>query len=458
MCGIAGTTNASAFDVAAMLERIRHRGPDGDGVLNIDREAHGHVRLAIIDPAERSNQPFQYRDVVLCYNGELWNTDALRDELIGKGHRFSTDGDTEVLAAMLSEYGMSCLDRLDGMFCFSVRLRGRTYLVRDRIGKLPLYAIRTKAGWAWASERKAFGRRVGGLVSPVPAGHYLSLPESSPVSFYSVHKCVREPLDGAATVERLLVQGVEKRLTSDVPVCVLVSGGLDSSLVAAIAARKRPDIVGFVSFVTPDSPDLLAARAVAKHVNIRLVEVQVPPVSEQALRRSVEVVETSTKSSLETGAIAIPFAAAVSKHGYKVALSGEMADEVFGGYGPLRRHATSDTCWSNARRTYVDRMSRGDFMRANKTFMASSVELRMPFCERELYERALSSGVAACPPDKRLVRLVAAKYLPKCLATRPKNSWHKAAGIRAACDAKYPSPVRFYNSLVRSHWGRMVRG
>lgn len=458
MCGIAGTTNAAAFDVAAMLSRIRHRGPDGEGFVTIGRESHGHVRLAIIDPEERSNQPFAYRDVVLCYNGELWNADELRDELSRRGHMFSTDSDTEVLAAMLSEYGLGCLDRLDGMFCFSARLGMQTVLVRDRIGKLPLYAIRTKAGWAWASERKAFGRRLGGMASPIPAGHYIALPNPAPVPFYSIRDCRAAPLDGVATVERLLVRGVTKRLVSDVPVCVLVSGGLDSSLVAAIAARQRPDIVGFVSFVTPDSPDLAAAREVAKHLGIKLIEVRVPPASESSLRRSVEVVETSTKSALEIGAIAIPFARVVSQHGYKVALSGEMADEVFGGYGPLRRHATTDAKWAAARRTYVERMSRGDFMRANKTFMASGIELRMPFCERELYERALSSGIAACPPDKKLIRAVAEKYLPQHLARRQKNSWHKAAGVRAACDSAYANPVRFYNSLVRSYWGRMVYG
>lgn len=458
MCGIAGTTNAAAFDVSAMLARIVHRGPDGSGTAAIGRECHGHVRLAIIDTGERSNQPFRYKDVVLCYNGELWNYRELRAGLEKLGHRFSTDGDTEVLAAMLSQHGLSCLDSLDGMFCFSAHIKGRTYLVRDRIGKLPLYAVRTKAGWAWASERKAFGRKLGGAATPVPAGHYILLPNPTPVQFYSVRNCRALPLDGTGTVESLLVRGVAKRLISEVPVCVLVSGGLDSSLVAAIAARQRPDIVGFVSFVTRDSPDLAAARAVAKHIGIKLIEVQVPPVSEATLRRSVEVVETSTKSALEIGAIAIPFAQEIAKHGYKVALSGEMADEVFGGYGPLRRHATSDAKWTMARRIYVERMSRGDFMRANKTFMAASIELRMPFCERELYERALCSGVAVCPPDKKLVRAVAEKYLPKHLARREKNSWHKAAGIRAACDAAYASPVRFYNSLVRSHWGRMVYG
>lgn len=451
MCGIAGTSDPSV-DVGPLLDRIAHRGPDGRGVAVAGAVTHGHVRLSVIDPTPASAQPFRYRDDVLSYNGEVWNHAALRETLAGP---WRTSGDTEVLAAGLAQRGVNFLHEVDGMFAFAWTHAGRTFLVRDRIGKLPLYVMPTPRGWAWASERKAFGKR-GGFAHPVPPGCYFDVERAVVVRWYAPP--VGHAFDPAG-LPALVEQSVRERLlTADVPVCVLVSGGLDSSLVAALAARVRPDIVGYCVYVWPSSPDLHAAREVARHVGIELREVRAPVPEDAELSASALCVETATKSAVEIGTIAMPLARAVAAGGFKVALSGEGADELFGGYGPLARRATSDDEWRKARREYVDRMSRGDLMRANKTFMHAGVELRMPLCDTAIVEGALSLGVKACPPDKRLLRRVAEPHLPARIVRRQKSSFHKAAGLREHFDDAYPSPVRFYNSLVATHFGRVCHG
>lgn len=450
MCGIAGTTDRGV-NVSALLDRISHRGPDGRGIEREGDATHGHVRLAIIDTSERSSQPFRYRDGLLSYNGELWNFRRLRDGLEGP---WRTEGDTEVLAAGLSQEGLPFLHKTDGMFAFAWTKGGDTFIVRDRIGKLPVYVARTAKGWAWASERKAFGK-YGGAALPVPPGHYFDVRRGTFVRWYSLPPRAFDP----ATLPALVVESVNERLlTSDVPVCVLVSGGLDSSLIAAIAARTRPDIVGYCVYVWPDSPDLAAARVVARHIGIELREVRADVPGDAELSASAFCVETATKSAIEIGTIAMPLARRVAADGFKVALSGEGADELFGGYGPLARRAKNDRTWREARTEYVDKMSRGDLIRANKTFMASGVELRTPLCDTAIVEGVLSLSVVACPPNKGLLRSVAEPYLPASIVRRDKSSFHKAAGLRDHFDRLYPSPVRFYNSLIQSSFGSICHG
>lgn len=453
MCGIAGTCKAD-FDVETALDLIAHRGPDGRGVTEHEGVVHGHVRLAIQDLSDASLQPFRYRDGVLSYNGELWAPDALRSELEARGHRFTTTGDTEVLAAALWEWGPSVLDRLDGMFCFSWSRPGVALLVRDRLGKLPLYVLRSGDGHSWCSERKGFGPDRGNAEA-LTAGHWLDLLTGKVHRYYSIPKLERPD---AGTVETLIAQGVEKRLISDAPVCVLLSGGLDSSLTTAMVAKIRPDVVAYTCFVWPDSPDLASARLVAEHLGIEHREVQLPEPDDAALVRAVRTVEVPNRTSIETATLCIPLAERLSRDGFKVAVSGEAADELFGGYGTLARRATSDEAWREARLEFFAKMGRADFHRVNKSFMAHGVEVRLPFCERGLVETVMSLGRKECPSGKKSLAAIAEAWLPRSIARRKKETFHGAAGLRGFFDAAYPNPTRYYNSLVRNEFGRIVRG
>lgn len=163
MCGIAGHFGDwRGQGVGEMLDRIAHRGPDGRGVLCHEGLTHGHVRLSVIDLTSASAQPFCYRDGILSYNGECWNFRALRIELQALGHEFKTSGDTEVVAAALSEWGERAFERLEGMFALAWSSPGKAILARDRFGKIPIYAVRVGRSFAWASERK--GLTLGGAI------------------------------------------------------------------------------------------------------------------------------------------------------------------------------------------------------------------------------------------------------------------------------------------------------
>jgi Glutamine amidotransferase domain len=154
VCGIFGTFLSDA-SVEQGLERLRHRGPDGAGILRAGDAVHGHVRLALLDLTSASAQPFRYRGGVLSFNGEVWNYRELRAELGALGHVFQTTGDREVLAVALSEWDTDALPRLDGMFAFAWSDGRADWLCRDRFGKIPLYVLRRGRSYLWSSERKA---------------------------------------------------------------------------------------------------------------------------------------------------------------------------------------------------------------------------------------------------------------------------------------------------------------
>lgn len=414
---------------------------------------HGHVRLAIIDPTAASAQPFRYRDGVLAYNGELWNHGDLRGVLEVRGYRFETSGDTEVLAAALCEWGVpGALDRLDGMFCFSWSSPAGDFLVRDRLGKLPLYAARDGAGFAWASERRGLGR-LGGAAEAVPPATWLDLRTGLLHRYYEVPK-----LASPGDVRALLEEGVRKRLMADVPLCVLLSGGLDSSVTTALAARHRPDLVAYTCHLGETTEDLEAARVVAKHVGVELREVPLEPPGDADVERAVLTVEVPNRTAVEIATLCLPLAQRIRSDGFKVVLSGEAADELFGGYGTLARRAQDDESWRAARMEFLAKMGRADFHRVNKSFMAHGVEARMPFCERGLVESVLSMGKRQCPPGKGLLKKAVADLLPAEVIRRPKLTFQGGAGARAHFDAAYPSPQRYYNSVLRTAFGRVVRG
>ena len=175
MCGIAGGFNSTSDVVQTMLDRIVHRGPDGRGIKHHDSMIHGHVRLALVDLTEASAQPFTHRNITLSFNGEIWNYLQLKQN---SPSIYSTTGDTEVVADFLFRYGLGGLQYLDGMYAIAFSdQHGGHYLARDPFGKIPLYIAKTKTGYLYASERKAFPRNLKPI--PVPPGYAFDLNNGS---------------------------------------------------------------------------------------------------------------------------------------------------------------------------------------------------------------------------------------------------------------------------------------
>ncbi|WP_214410522.1 asparagine synthase (glutamine-hydrolyzing) [Sphaerisporangium fuscum] len=374
MCGIAGSMalgDGRAIDEAAltrMTDTLIHRGPDAEGSFFGEGVALGFRRLSIID-LHGGDQPMFSEDgsVVSVCNGEIFNHRELRAELVAKGHRFRTDCDVEVLVHLYEEEGTELLDRLNGQFAFAIldRRRRRLFLARDHVGILPLYYARTREHFVFGSEGKTVLEHPGvprepdltgldqvltfpGLVSPrtmfrgvssVRAGHYL-LVEDGEVSEHRYWD-LDFPLDGepprpdeyyVETLRELLAQSVRRRLQADVPVGFYLSGGLDSSLIAALVGQTHPPSHSF-SITFPDAEidesayqRLMATKVASLHHETEFT----PPDIEAQLRRMVWHAECPVKETYNTCSLAL--SALARDNGVKVILTGEGSDELFGGY------------------------------------------------------------------------------------------------------------------------------
>ena len=471
MCGIAGAHGGDC-DVEGALDAIAHRGPDGRGIADFADARLGHVRLAIQDPHPRSDQPFVYGDVTLTYVGEIWNADTLRGFLRRNfDAEFQTTGDTEVVAAILHHLGPERgVHSLDGMFALAWADLAGVHLARDRFGKVPLYWVTDGEGGLlprvrWSSERRAFGVPEAYVAEPVPAGALLSLSTGSALQLDPYYRLLPRRPSRARTgalpgyVQDRLREAVRRRLVSDVPVAFLSSGGLDSSIILALVKEVREDVVAYTAVGDPRSPDLEAAREVCEHLGVELREVDVPEADAAAVMESVDAIEFPMKAQVEIAWPCLQLAERISADGFKVVLSGEGADEVFGGYGNLARQSSGDAQWKAARLASVEKMARGNFPRTNKVFMRHGVEARLPFLERELVEAALSLGVRECPPGKVLLKDAARGLVPDSIIRRQKETFKGASGVSGAFSvATDGEPLKAYNAAARSLFGGVTVG
>jgi asparagine synthase (glutamine-hydrolysing) len=430
------------FDVSARLEALRHRGPDGSGVKRHGGAVHGHVRLALLDLTDGSAQPYRCRSGVLSFVGEIWNWRELADMFGIKRAR----SDTQVLAALLAKMGTArLLPVLDGMFAFAWTdtKTGEAVLVRDRFGKIPLYVHRDGERFAWASERKAL---VGLPCDPLPPGCVLDLTTGDVIPWYVLPRHIEPLLPNV--VANLIERGVEHRLVADAPLCCLVSGGVDSSLILALAKRFKPDVVAYTAVLDHTSRDLAAARRVCAELDVPLIEVRVHDPTATDLADAVRAIELPSKAQVEIAALCIPLARAIASDGFKACLSGEAADELFGGYGNMciAGARADDALWRIIKEKQLAKMARGNFMRCNKAFMAAGVECRLPFMERELVERAVNATKESSPPGKRLLKHAARPVLPEWCVKRPKDTFQGASGMADAAARVVAHPGRFYSA------------
>lgn len=378
MCGIAGSYQQAdgKVVVTAMVDRIAHRGPDACGVLElVDPETSvvlGHRRLSIIDLSAAADQPLAKHGLTLSYNGELYNYRALRRELEGLGVAFTTSSDTEVVLEAWRAWGTAALTRFRGMFALAVHDAGTgsLTLARDPLGIKPLYTMRRGRGVVFASELKAIVSAVGAELSVDPTAMVASalyywvppaydairgvtkLPAGSWAEYRRDGSVVRgeywNPADVAAEaargpaydLRRTIEESVTAHLVADVPVATFLSGGLDSSIVTALAHRHDPSLEAYtIAFRAEDQrleampDDAHYARRMAAHLGIRLHEIEIQPDVVDLLPRMVDVLDEpiGDPAAINTWLMC----EAAREAGVKVLLSGMGADELFGGY---RKH------------------------------------------------------------------------------------------------------------------------
>jgi asparagine synthase (glutamine-hydrolysing) len=436
MCGFTAyvglDATARADEVARMADRLRHRGPDDSGSWGSSGAALAHRRLSIIDVAGGA-QPIVGDDgrLTLVCNGEIYNHRQLRAGLEGR-HRFHSRSDSEVILHLYEERGVSCVEALDGMFSFVITNGEHVLAARDPLGIKPLYVGRDGPGLWFASELKSVPRRCT-EIAELPPGSCMTEEGVARPWFtpgWVEPRRPAEPPDVRLLAEKLTA-AVCKRLMSDVPLGVFLSGGLDSSIVSALV---RPEIPVLHSFAVglEGSPDLLAARRVAGHLGTRHHEyVYTPREAVEVLRDVIAHLE-SYDAALIRSAVPCYFVSKLTSEHVKVVLTGEGSDEVFAGYryfagmtDPAALHYECSRLLSglhNMNLQRVDRMT-----------MAHGLEGRVPFLDVDFLAWAMALDPAekihrAGRPEKWLLRRAFEHLLPADIAWRVKQEFAQGCG------------------------------
>jgi asparagine synthase (glutamine-hydrolysing) len=438
---------------ALRLSRLqRHRGPDWSGIWATDDAVLAHERLAIVDVLHGA-QPLldPAGTVALAVNGEIYNHRELRASL-REPYPFRTESDCEVILALYREHGADFLDRLNGIFAFVLYdAERRRYLVaRDHLGIVPLYTGRDEEGNLYvASEMKALVP-VCRTVEEFPAGHVLDSETGEPRRWYARAWREFEAVQGGpadpALLREALEAGVRRQLMTDVPYGVLLSGGLDSSIIAAAAKRfadRRVEEEGRSPAWWPrlhsfaigleGAPDLRAAREAAEHIGTVHHEFHFT-VQEgiDALPDVVHHLETYDVTTVRAATPMYLMARRIRAMGIKMVLSGEGADEIFGGYLYFHRAPDARSFHAETVRK-LDRLHLFDCLRANKAMAAWGVEARVPFLDREFLDVAMGVDPAAkmAGPgrmEKHLLREAFADALPAPIAWRQKEQFSDGVG------------------------------
>ncbi len=423
MCGFVGVFEIGRngenlrAQVLRMSGKIRHRGPDWSGIYCGPRAVLSHERLSIVDP-QSGGQPLYSPDgrLVLAVNGEIYNHRELRRELAGE-YDFRTGSDCEVILPLYRKYGAGLLDRLNGIFAFALYdIERDEYLIaRDPVGVIPLYI-----GWDAdercyvASELKAL-EGVCNVIRPFEPGYYRWSREGKTTRWYTRdwfdYEAVEQGDADPAALRSALEAAVRRQLMSDVPYGVLLSGGLDSSIISAVAKRfadRRIETEGrdgawwpcLHSFAVglKGAPDLRAARKVADHIGTVHHEIHYT-VQEglDALRDAIYHIETYDVTTVRASTPMYLLARVIKSMGVKMVLSGEGADEIFGGY--LYFHKAPDArAFHEETVRKIGRLHHYDCLRANKSLAAWGIEGRVPFLDTEFLDTAMRIAPEAKRP------------------------------------------------------------
>lgn len=458
MCGIIGAfelkqpADVLRPQVLEMSKRIRHRGPDWSGIFTGEQALLAHERLAIVDPKSGS-QPLYSPDgkVVLAVNGEIYNHHELRNSL--PDYEFATQSDSEVILALYLAKGPSFVDELNGIFGFALYdSRDDSFFVaRDHMGIIPLYYGKDAQGQVFvASELKSL-EGFCDSIAQFPPGHYLySKSGTEPKRWYQrdweSYEAVKDNETDIAALRKGLEDAVHRQLMSDVPYGVLLSGGLDSSVIAAITkkfASKRietddqedawyPQLHSFAVGLK-GAPDLVAAQKAAEHIGTIHHEINFT-IQEglDAIRDVIYHLETYDVTTVRASTPMYLLARVIKSMGIKMVLSGEGSDELFGGYLYFHKAPNAQEFHEETVRK-LKKLYLYDCLRANKSLAAWGVEGRVPFLDKEFMDIAMRIN----PSDKMIrdgrmekwvVRKAFEDYLPESIAWRQKEQFSDGVG------------------------------
>ena len=458
MCGIVAILNVKRQTqelrqkALKMSQKIRHRGPDWSGIYCGGSAILAHERLSIVDP-ESGGQPLYSPDrkQVLAVNGEIYNHQEIRRRYAGR-YEFQTGSDCEVILALYRDKGIGFLEDLSGIFAFVLydEERDEFLIARDPIGVIPLYIGYDNDGTVYvASELKALEGQCE-QYEPFLPGHYYWSKEPGMKRYYQRDWFEYESVkDNEACVDAIhdaLEDAVRRQLMSDVPYGVLLSGGLDSSVISAIAqkfsehriednSRTRAYWPRLHSFAVglKGAPDLAKARLVADHIGTVHHEINYT-IQEglDAIRDVIYYIETYDVTTVRASTPMYLLARVIKSMGIKMVLSGEGADEIFGGYLYFHK-APSPRDFHEETVRKLSKLHLYDCLRANKSLSAWGVEGRVPFLDKEFLDVAMRTNPEAkmCPGktiEKKIVREAFADLLPEEVAWRQKEQFSDGVG------------------------------
>jgi asparagine synthase (glutamine-hydrolysing) len=458
MCGVIGVFDLKQKSVdlrpkvLEMSKKIRHRGPDWSGIWCGENAILAHERLSIVDP-ESGGQPLYSKDgkLILSVNGEIYNHQEIRESLNGS-YEFLTHSDCEVILALYHKKGIDFMEDLNGIFAFALydNEKDQYLIARDPIGVIPLYMGWDQFGNFYvASELKSLECVCNKIQEFLP-GHYLYSKEAVMKKWYKrdwmEYDAVKDNTTNLDDLKNALEASVHRQLMSDVPYGVLLSGGLDSSVISAIAKKYAahrietqdtkdawwPQLHSFAVGLT-GSPDLAAARLVAQHIGTIHHEINFT-VQEglDAIRDVIYHLETYDVTTIRASTPMYLMARVIKSMGVKMVLSGEGADEIFGGYLYFHKAPNAKAFHEETVRK-IGKLHLYDCLRANKSMAAWGVEGRVPFLDKEFMDVAMRLN----PKDKMaidgkmekwILRKTFEDYLPASIAWRQKEQFSDGVG------------------------------
>ena len=458
MCGIVGIfqikqqTEELRAKALKMSQKLRHRGPDWSGIYVGGSTILTHERLSIVDP-QSGGQPLYSpnRKQVLAVNGEIYNHQNIRSRYVGN-YEFQTGSDCEVILALYRDKGIHFLEELNGIFAFALydEERDEFLIARDAIGVIPLYIGKDRDGLLYvASELKAL-EGFCDEYEPFLPGHYYWSREGEMRRWYNrdwmKYEAVKNNESSMTRLHDALEAAVRRQLMSDVPYGVLLSGGLDSSVISAIAKKHAelrvetdnqseawwPQLHSFAVGLK-GSPDLVKAREVAEHIGTVHHEIHYT-IQEglDAIRDVIYYIETYDVTTVRASTPMYLLARVIKSMGIKMVLSGEGADEVFGGYLYFHKAPNAEAFHEETIRK-LDKLYLYDCLRANKSLSAWGVEGRVPFLDTEFLDVAMRLNPIdkMCPGttiEKRIVREAFGELLPESVAWRQKEQFSDGVG------------------------------